>query len=105
MIPGFLLWSVCAMLFLGIAVYARRSQRAVGFWANVKAPEVSDVKQYNRAVSNLWLAGAFLFELLGIPFLFARQNSPLFIISVLGTVMLVLGMMIRYSFIESKYRK
>ena len=105
MIIGFLLWSACTLLFLGFAVYARRSQQAVGFWANVKAPEVSDVKEYNRAVSNLWLIGAFVFELLGLPLLLAHQNSPLFMISILGTVMLVLGMMIRYSFIEGRYRK
>ena len=105
MIVGFLIWSICALLFLGTAVYARRSKQAVGFWANVKAPEVSDVTEYNRAVSNLWLIGTFVFELLGLPLLFAYQNSPLFIISVLGTVMLVLGMIIRYSFIEGRYRK
>ena len=104
MTPGFIIWSMCALCFLGIGIYARRSKQAVGFWANVKAPEVSDVKQYNRAVSNLWLIGAVLFELLGIPFLYAGQNSPLFIISILGTVLLILGMMVRYSFIESKYR-
>lgn len=105
MLVGFLLWSICALCFLGIGIYARRSEKPAGFWANVRAPEVTDVKRYNRAVSNLWIIGAVLFELLGIPFLLAEQNSPLFIISILGTVMLVLGMMIRYSFIESRFRK
>lgn len=105
MIAAFVIWSVIAAVFLAIGISARRSKNAVGFWANVSRPDVTDVKRYNREVSNLWLIGAFVFELLGLPFLFGRQNSPLFIISILGTVFLVLGIMVRYSMIESHYRK
>lgn len=105
MIAAFVIWSVIAAVFLAIGISARRSKNAVGFWANVSRPDVTDVKRYNREVSNLWLIGAFMFELLGLPFLFGRQNSPLFIISILGTVFLVLGIMVRYSMIESHYRK
>ena len=102
---AFVIWSVMACIFLAIGISCRRSRSAVGFWANVSKPEVTDVKQYNREVSGLWLVGSLLFELLGLPFLFAAQNSPLFIITMLGTVFLVLGMMVRYSMIESRYRK
>ena len=53
-----------------------RSEKAVSFFTFVKASEVKDVKKYNHAVSVLWSTGTVLFEILGIPLLFIRQNSP-----------------------------
>ena len=105
MIVAFIMWSVCAAVFVGLAVYCRCAKKAVGFWTSEKAPEVSDVKGYNRAVSNLWIVYAVLFEALGVPFLFAKQNSPVYIISVLGTVFISIGVMAAYHFIAEKYKK
>ncbi len=105
MIIAFVIWSIIAILFLVIAVRCRHSEKPAGFWANVQAPEVTDVKEYNRKVSNLWIVFTVLFELLGVSFLFCRQNSPLLILPYLGTVFLALVTMVVYSQIESKYRK
>lgn len=44
-----------------------------------------------------------LFELIGVSLLFIKQNSPLVILIVLGVVLLVIGMMVTYTKIESKY--
>ena len=105
MIAAFIIWSVCAAVFVGLAVYCRRAKNAVGFFAGVQAPEVKDVKGYNRAVSRLWIIYAVLFEALGVPFLFAKQNSPVYIISVLGTVFISIGAMAAYHFVAEKYKK
>ena len=103
MIPAFIMWSLLAVLFLVIGFFARRSEKPVGFFANVRAPEVNDVRSYNRAVSNIWLVGTPIFELLGLPFLFGSQNSPVFLITGLGVVFWSIGMMIAYTLISSKY--
>lgn len=105
MTAGFIIWSLAACALAGISVYCSKADRPVGFWANVQAPEVTDLKKYNHAVSVLWAVYAFVFELLGIPFLFLRQNSPLFLIPTLGVVFISLAMMVIYSQIEAKYRK
>jgi len=102
---AFLIWSLTAAALAGISLYCRRAEKPVGFWANVNAPEVSDLKQYNREVSRLWAGYACIFELLGIPFLFLRQNSPLFLITGLGVVFSSLILMVMYTHIEAKYRK
>ncbi len=105
MIIGFVIWSITAVLFLGIGLWSRKSEKAVGFFSNTKPPEVTDTVKYNKAVSVIWFAFATIFELLGLPLLFLKQNSPLFIIVVLGTVFLVIGIVIAYIRIEGKYRK
>lgn len=104
MIIGFIFWSVIAALFLGIGISGLKSKEAVGFFTFVKAPTVNDVKKYNRAVSILWFAGAVLLEIMGVPLLFLEQNSPIFILVVLGVIALVIGMMIGYMKVEKKYR-
>ena len=105
MIAGFIIWSICALLFFVIGLRSRRSKKAAGFWANAKAPEVTDVRKYNHAVSNIWFVLAAAFELLGIPLLFLKQNSPMVFLSVIGVVFLLIGSMTAYVKIENTYRK
>ncbi len=103
MLVAFVMWSAVAVLFLGIGCYVWRARKAVGFFAG-ETPEVKNVKSYNRAVGKLWMAGAVLMEGLGVPFLFGEQNSLVFLLPVLGTVALVIGMMVVYTRVETKYR-
>ena len=63
------------------------------------------MKKYNHAVSVLWIAGTVLFEILGIPLLFIRQNSPWAIFLVLGTMFWVIGISVAYMRIEARYKK
>lgn len=105
MIIGFVIWSMTALLFLGIGLWSRKSEKAVGFFSNTKPPEVTDIAKYNKAVSIIWFVFAIILELLGLPLLFFKQNSPLFIIVVLETFFLVIGIMIAYIRIEDMYRK
>ncbi|MFR8547703.1 MAG: hypothetical protein ACLVEV_03620 [Lachnospiraceae bacterium] len=105
MIIGFVIWSIVAVIFLGIGVACRRADNAMGFFTFIKPPVVTDVKQYNKAVSILWFTAATILEILGLPLLFAKQNSPVFIFMIIAIMLLVIGMMIAYLRIESKYKK
>lgn len=105
MIIGFVIWSIAAVCFLGIGISCLKSKEAVGFFTFVKPPVIENVELYNRAASKLWFIAAFVFEVMGIPFLFEEQNSLVFILMVPGIVILVIGMIIAYMKIEMKYKK
>ena len=94
MILGFIIWTACAAVMLIIGILSWKSEKPAGFFAGVEAPKVTDVKKYNHTVGLLWFVYAVLFELLGLPFLFYKQNSPVFILSLLGTVAITLGLVI-----------
>lgn len=91
-------------VFAGIGISAYRSEKAVGFFTFAEPPIVNDVKKYNHAVSILWIVGAVLLEMTGIPLLVLEQNSPMFVPVIFGVVVLIIGMMIVYIGIEHKYR-
>ncbi len=105
MVIGFIIWSLIALIFVGISIWARNAKEAVGFFAGVKPPEVKDVKKYNHSVSILWLVYAVLLEGLGVPFLFLKQNSAGFVIPYLGTVVITIGLVVAYNIISTKNRK
>ena len=105
MLPAFIIWTVCALCLIGIGGYALKSQKAVGFWAGAKEPEVTDVGQYNRAVAILWFVYGGCFELLGIPFLFLKQNSAGFVPVYLGAIVLTIALPVAYTIIEKKHRE
>lgn len=102
---GFAIWSIVAIIFIGIGAGCRKSREAAGFFTFVKAPEVGDVRKYNRALSVLWFVAAGVLEIVGIPLLFLEQNSPGFIFIIFAVVILMIGMMIGYFRIEARYRK
>lgn len=105
MIIGFIIWSIVAIIFLGIGIRSRKANEAVGFFTFVKPPKVTDVKRYNNAVSILWITSSGVFEALGIPLLFFEQNSAAFILIIFAVVILIIVMMIVYIRIEIKYKK
>lgn len=104
MLIAFIIWSITAVLFLGIGIVGRKSKEAVGFFTFVKPPKVTDINRYNHAVSVLWMVAAVVFEIIGVPLLFLEQNSPMSILLIFGVVVFVLGMMIAYFRIEAKYK-
>jgi hypothetical protein len=56
MIFGFVIWSIVFLVLLGIGIWAWKSEKAVGFYAGTKPPEVTDVRKYNRSIAVLWFA-------------------------------------------------
>ena len=105
MIFGFVIWSIVFLVLLGIGIWAWKSDKAVSFYTGTKPPEVTDVRKYNRAVAILWFVYAGLFELLGLPFLFLKQNAAGFLWVVLGTVAITIALMIVYNRILRKYEQ
>ena len=105
MIFGFVIWSSVFLVLLGIGIWAWKSDQAVGFYTGTKHPEVTDVRKYNRSVAVLWFAYAGLFELLGLPFLFLKQNAAGFLWTVLGTVVISISLMIVYNRVLRKYER
>ena len=105
MIFGFVIWSVVFLALLSIGIWAWNSGKAVGFYIGTKPPEVTDVRKYNRSVAVLWFTYAGLFELLGLPFLFLKQNAAGFLWVVLGVVVITITLMIVYNRILHKYEQ
>ena len=102
---GFIIWSVVAIVLLGIGIWSWRSDKPVGFYTGVKPPEVNDVKKYNRSVGILWVVYALLFEVLGLPLQFLEQNNPGFLISILGAVFITIALVVVYNGILARNRK
>lgn len=104
MIIAFVIWSLVALLFIFIGISSYRSKEEVGFFTGVKPKKMKDVAVYNHAVAKIWFFFAAIFEIIGIPLLFIEQNSPVALIMVLLTFLLVIGIIIAYFKVEEKYK-
>ena len=105
MTVGFVIWSIVFLVLVGIGIWTLRSDKAAGFFAGTKPPEVTDVRKYNRSVAVLWFTYAVLFELLGLPLLFLEQNSVGFLWSVAGVPVITIALIVVYNRILRKYEK
>lgn len=104
-IVAFIIWCIVGLLFIGLGIFAFTAQKAVGFWANAKMFEVTDVKKYNKACGIMWCVFGLVFIALGIPML-SGQNSAMILLSTIGVMAEVIVMMVIYILvIERKYRK
>lgn len=102
---GFIIWAIGGCIMIGIGISAFFSKKAAGFWANVKAFPVKDIRKYNRATGKLFIIYGLIFIILGIPLL-NGQNSPYILLSVLGVMLETIAIMAIYSLvIMRKYRK
>ena len=52
----FIISLICAFLFFGIGVYAKKLNKPMGFWSGSKvdASKITDVKEYNNANGIMW---------------------------------------------------
>ena len=103
----FMIWAICGAAFIVLGIYDSLSKREVafGFWANAETFPVTDVKAYNKAVGKLFCVFGIVFIILGIPLL-GEQNSPLILLSIVGTMFEVIAAMVVYvTVVEKKYRK
>ena len=106
-ILAFMIWAVIGLLFVLMGIYAIFSKKAqpMGFWANAKMFEVTDVKKYNAAMGKLFCAFGIVFIILGLPLL-SGQNSAWIILSAFGVMGEAIVMMGIYTIvIEKKYKK
>lgn len=101
---GFIAWSIVGGIFLCLAVYSWFARKPVGFWANTKIPEVTDIKKYNRALSILFCLFGIVLIALGLPLL-AGEDSAWVLLSVVGVMLESIAAMAVYTLvIEKKYK-
>ena len=105
MIIAFVIWTVISLVLAGIGIRDWNASDAVGFFTGTRPPEVKDVRAYNHDVARLWFGYALVFELLGIPFLFLKQNSALLVPFMMGVPVISIALMIIYHKILQKHRK
>ena len=109
MTPGIYAFSAFVLIglfFLVIGIRCRRSEKPSGFWANAEQFEVTDVHAYNMAMSKMWFAAAILYTALGLPLLTPANILLVILISIVGTMIVSIGLMIYFTtVIEPKYRK
>ena len=104
---AFIIWSAIGLLFIIIGFYAFFSKKAqpMGFWANAKMFEVTDVRKYNAAMGKLFVGFGIVFIFLGLPLL-SGQNSALILLSAFGAMAEAIMLMAIYTLvIEKKYKK
>ncbi|MBQ8857071.1 MAG: hypothetical protein IJ024_02880 [Lachnospiraceae bacterium] len=102
---GFVIWCITGCFFIALGIYSLFSKKAIGFWANAKMFQVTDVKKYNRAMCKLFCIMGVIFIFLGFPLL-SKQNSVWILLSVIGVMLEVIAAMIIYTnVIEKKYKK
>lgn len=100
---GFVIWVICSLLFVGIGIRCFFAKTAVGFWAGIREPEVSDVSGYNRAVGYLWIGFGIYFILTGIPLLLGGIGL-IITVTMLGSIIGCIGLMMIYTIgITRKY--
>lgn len=104
MTAAYIIWCICALGIAVLGISGMRSEKPVGFFANVEAPKkVSDTKKYNKAVGKLLIGYAVILCLAGLPLL-KEKPGALFVVVMLGTVFGTIGMILIYmAVITPKY--
>ena len=100
-IIGFIGWTVVGFIIICIGIIAFFSKKAVGFWANIKAISVKDIKGYNHATGKLFICYGIIFVFLGIPLLIG-QNNPYILLSIFGVMIETIATMTIYSLVITK---
>lgn len=101
---AFIIWSLVGIIFIGLGISNFYAKGVVGFWSNIPAPEIEDMKHFNRAVGWMWIVFGIVMIVLGIPLL-SGQNSPYVFLSVAGVVIEIIALMIIYTRLVLKYQK
>lgn len=101
---AFIIWSIVAFLFVIVGISSWKSEVEIGFFTGVTPPKMKDVKAYNRAVAKLWWFFSIVFEAIGIPLIFIKQNSPIALIIAVLVPILIIGIVIAYHRIALKYQ-
>ena len=75
---GDIIWYVtvlgCAVLFVGIGMYAKKLETPMWFWSgtNVDGAEISDVKAYNRENARMWNLYSLWFWVSGLSWAWSK---------------------------------
>ena len=112
MLIAYIIWVACAMIFVAIGLYDicnADKGKVFGFYnmgPPPKAENLTDVVAYNRALGKLLIGAGVVFALIGLPLLFDSNVGIIVLVSMLGSVAWVIGMVLVYELgILKKYRK
>lgn len=102
---AFIVWTAVTCIFAVMGLIHYKSNEVKGV-AHDKVPDIpeNNVKAYNHAVGILFWSFSVLLELLGLPLLFLKQNNPIYLITILGTVLSIILLGVVYSRIENHYK-
>ena len=104
-ITGFILWLLVGCALIGLGIYARFTKKAMGFWANAKVFDVTDVEKYNNAVAKLFIVFGIVFIILGLPLLLKTPSILIFLPSIGVMIESITAMIVYTVVIEKKYIK
>lgn len=102
-----IMWLVCfgcGILFFGIGIYAKKRKEPMWFWSGsqVKASEITDIKQYNKENGIMWQMYSLWYFAAGIAEIWSTGASA--VILVLSCTV-GLGLLIyTYNRIYKKYK-
>ena len=104
-IIGFVLWLIVGGAFIGLGLYTRSLKKPMGFWANAKVFDVTDVEKYNNAVAKLFIVFGIVFIILGLPLLLKTPSILIFLPSIGVMIESIVAMTVYTVVIEKKYKK
>ena len=95
---------ICAILFFGIGVYAKKSNKPVGFWSGgpqIDASKITDIKKYNKANAIMWQLYSLFYFGSALSAIFSPIISAVLLMAgcTLGLVLLIVA----YNKICKKY--
>ena len=100
----FAILCIWGIIYMGLALYIWFSKKAVGFWGSKKMFEVTDIRNYNHALSKLYVVHGLMYIFLGLPLLTGHHKW--IILSVAGVVVETIIFVAVYSLvIKKKYKK
>lgn len=105
---GTIIWCIsvfgCALLFLGIGIYAQKREKPMWFWAGstVDESKITDVKAYNKENAIMWKAYSLWYFASGIIYFWNEVISiVLLILSCTVGIAILVG---TFNRIEKKYK-
>ena len=95
----------CALLFLGIGIYAKKIEKPMWFWtgSEVDPDSITDVRRYNAENSRMWILYSLWYWAAGFAWIFSKVIALIALTAscTVGIVLLVRT----YLRIEKKYKK
>lgn len=94
----------CALLFLGIGIYAQRREKPMWFWAGTTVDEskITDVRAYNKANAIMWATYSLWYFASGAIYFW---NEVISIVLLILSCTVGIGILVAtYTRIEKKYK-
>lgn len=94
---------ICAFMFFGIGVYARKTDKPMGFWSGseINASEITDIPKYNKENAIMWQVYSLFYFGSALAAIFAPIASA--ILLTLGCTIGLWPLTVAYNKIYKKY--